>query len=100
MVTLICIAGIAACLVYLRQAPVPLGIAAGALAAMIAIGLFEWVAEPIFYRTLGPQRQGGLLVSNAIGVMRFVSSLVRAAAIAGLVYAVLAERKIDFRKVG
>jgi len=100
MLTLISIAGIVACLVYLRQAPLPLTIAAAALAGLIAIGLLESVAEPIFYRTLGPQRQGGLLVSNALAFMGFLSGLVRAAAVAGLVYAVLAERRIDFRRVG
>jgi hypothetical protein len=94
------IAGIAACLMYLRQAPGPLRIAAAALAGLLAITLFESAVVPIIYRTLGPQRQGGLLVHNALAVMGFFGSVIRAAAIGGLVWAVLTERKIDFHRVG
>ena len=97
LITLICLAGIAACLIYRPQAPLPLTIAAAALAGILAINMLEWVAEPIFYRALGPQRQGGLLVSNALGALRLIKDVVRSAALGGLVWAVLAGRGIDFR---
>jgi hypothetical protein len=100
MLTLIAIAGIAACLAYLRQAPRALAIAAASLTALVAVNLFQGIAEPIIYRSLGPQAQGGLLVSNALGVLGFFSGLVRAAAVGGLVAAVMIDRRIDFRRVG
>jgi len=98
MTTLVCIAGIVACLVYRRHAPQALSIAAASLAALVAINLMQTVAEPVIYRTLGPQRQGGLLVSNALGAFSFLTGVVRAAAMGGLILAVLADRRIDFQK--
>jgi hypothetical protein len=94
------VAGIVACLLYRRQAPQPLTIAAIALAGLLAITMLESVAEPIFYRTLGPQQQGGLLVSNALGALKLLGTMVRLGAIAGLLVAVVTDRKIDFQKIG
>lgn len=93
----ICIAGIVACLVYRSHAPIPFTIAAAALAGMVALNMLEWTAEPVIYKTLGPQRQGGLLVSNALGALRLLTGVGRAAAIGGLIWAVLDGRGIDFR---
>jgi hypothetical protein len=100
MVTLVSIAGIVACVLYRRQAPLPLTIAAAALAAIVAMALLEWIAEPMIYGAFGSARQGGLLVSNALGAMNLLLGAGRAAAVAGLICAVLAERKIDFQKIG
>jgi hypothetical protein len=100
MLTLVAIAGITACLAYLRQAPRALGIAAAALAALVAANVFQWIAEPLIYRTLGPQNQGGLLVSNALGVLSLLTGFVRALAVGGLIAAVFIDRPINFRRVG
>jgi hypothetical protein len=96
----VCVAGLVACLVYRRHAPQALTIAAISLAALVAITLLQSFVEPIIYRTLGPQRQGGLLVSNALGAIGFLTGVVRAAALGGLIVAVLADRRIDFQKIG
>jgi hypothetical protein len=96
MVTLICIAGIAFCLIYRDRAQRPLTIAAASLAGFLLIGLGERVVEPALYGLFGSRESGGLLVSNALGLWRGFASLVQAAALAGLLWAVACDRGISF----
>lgn len=99
MITLICIVGIVVCILYRRQAQMPLTIAAACLGVWVMMTIVELVAEPMIYGAFGSRPQGGLLVSNALRVVGFFISLVRAVAMGGLIWAVLAERRINFQKV-
>lgn len=100
MVTLVCLVGIGVCVAFRRQAPQPLTIGAAALAAWVLLALIESAAETAIYGAFGSRPQGGLLVSNALTFVGFLTGTGRAVALGGLIWAVLCDRKIDFQKPG
>lgn len=90
----------AGCLAFRKQAVRPLTYAAAGFGGQFAMLLIDGVAEAFIYHFWAAKPGGGLLVSNALGMVAFFTNLGRVASIGALAWAVLCDRNLDLRRPG
>lgn len=92
MTTLACAAGIVLAVMHHRRAPHATRWMIVALGVMLAFNAVEFLVETVIYGIFAARRGGGGIVSHLLGIWYWFRELGRAAALAGLCYAVFLDR--------
>jgi hypothetical protein len=103
LVNLICIAGIVLGLIHRHRAERPITVMLVSLGALVLLSVLDGVVDQVLYGLFAGARGGGGIINSLDSLWKGVAGLFRAAAVAGLVFAVLYDRGFDlfdFSSVG
>lgn len=95
LLNLVCIAGIVLGLMHRQRAERPITIMLVSLGVIVLLSVLDAAVEGILYGLFASARGGGGIINNLDFLWKSVAGLFRAAAMAGLIFAVLYDRGFE-----